>query len=139
MYTIDQYVAALDRELRRREAAYPKMVSKRKKEQYQVALSNGATREEADTFAAIEGRRIMNDLQAQCFQIVLCSNALLGQELEREDHEKILAELKRELKMSRKHYSWFIFKKIMTTDEAQAEKSVWTALVNFYTTKFDLP
>lgn len=117
---IEIYLAAIEREQKKRATTYPKILQKAKKQgmsddefDQMLVQQHAQNRKLANAVAIINARQNLH---------------LFHPEFVRET----LGELVRELEMRKKCYSFFIWKKRMTKEAAAAEQQVWQKLCLFF-------
>lgn len=134
MYTIEEYQQAIDRELKKRETAYPKLLTKFRRETFDAYVAQHFSKTTADVFADRDTRVLAQQQSEQNYNLLMVKETLTTRPALPEQAILCLAELKREMKMRQKVYSFLVCKKRMEAEVAGREKKVWKALVTYYKT-----
>lgn len=124
-YTTTDYLAAIDRELAKRQSTYPKIIDKKAK--------RGET-----------PRRISNELHRQAVQHARLRSV---RDIIRDGTDYLdplsthdyLTELKREMKMRESLYKRFVIFKRITPEVAAEQQAVWRYLVEWWQETYCIP
>lgn len=139
-YTTSDFATSIRRELKLRKDAYPKMQAKKEKQWLQEAEDQMMNYAEAAEY--IESRMI-NVTTEQRLQYELLDDALRaiedGQPLDTMHANAVLKELIREMKCRKSYYGFLVWKKRITKETADYEKSVWAALIDHWKENYCTP
>lgn len=122
IYTIDDYLNAIRREIAKRGTTYPKIIKKRAKA--------GMPENELQTL------RDAQSVQLARLQSVLSIMENGDAYIDAQSANTYLAELERELKMRKKYYPRLIYFKRITPETAEYETAVWRSLTEFFKLKY---
>lgn len=118
MYTIADYIAAIDREMAKRQTTYPKIITKMQHRQ-------------------ASPRRMTNEMRRQSLQncrLLAVRNALAENLYAIDAHSasQYLDELKREMKMRESVYDRFVLFRRISPEVAEEQKALWRSLIAYW-------
>ena len=122
MYTVSDYLEAINRELQKRATTYPKIIAKK--------IKQGVDQEEVNA--------LINQYATQVSRLEAI-NSIIRNEVDTIDSPSAAVyvdELMRELKMRDKYYPRLIYFKRITPEAAKYERLIWAELTNFFYEKY---
>ncbi len=122
MYTVSDYLEAINRELQKRATTYPKIIAKK--------IKHGVDQEEVNA--------LINQYATQVSRLEAI-NSIIRNEVDTIDSPSAAVyvdELMRELKMRDKYYPRLIYFKRITPEAAKYERLIWAELTNFFYEKY---
>lgn len=122
MYTVSDYLEAINRELQKRATTYHKIIAKK--------IKQGVDQEKVNA--------IINQYATQVSRLEAI-NSIIRNEVDTIDSPSAAVyvdELMRELKMRDKYYPRLIYFKRITPEAAKYERLIWAELTNFFYEKY---
>lgn len=118
MHSISDFIAAIDRELAKRQSTYPKIITRMQKQQ-------------------ASPRRMANEMQRQSLQncrLQAVRNTLAENlyAIDAQSACEYLDELHREMKMREKVYARFVLFRRISPEAAEEQKAVWRSLIVYF-------